>query len=75
MATPTPNKCAKCGIPVKLKVFLSVGDGGRLMCPNCYQGWFDVRDKLIKDAFKEYIGEDKVQSGNRTRRLPLKPVA
>lgn len=54
------KSCIKCG--VEQKQIYKVVEGPKLqadLCHNCYNSWFDLRDKLTNDAFRQYISVSK----------------
>lgn len=54
------KSCLKCG--VAQKQIYKVVEGSKLFadfCVDCYNKWYDLRDKLTNDAFREYITVSK----------------
>lgn len=54
------TKCVKC--KQAQKQIYKVVEGHKLsadFCHNCYNSWFDLRDKLTNEAFREYISVSK----------------
>ena len=67
MATKTSTKCAKCSTKGPcLYVVLGWPALQRPLCKDCHNDWYVLRDSILLDYFKEYIGEGKVRPLNRT---------
>lgn len=51
------HPCRKCGKKQLRQVYRVIA-GHKLeaqFCQECYNKWFDVRDKVVEEAFREYI--------------------
>lgn len=55
-------KCRKCNKTVKhsFKVVAAHKLEAEL-CQDCYNAWFDHRDKMVADAFREFIPPNKTK--------------
>ena len=54
------RKCAHCNtLADYLNVYVDTKLGGSF-CSKCYNIWYEMRDKLVTDAFKDFIrqGDD-----------------
>jgi len=52
------KKCAKCKHAATLAIVSGVtGDYGGLVhvCKDCYNGWYQLKDKVVLDLFEKYI--------------------
>ena len=53
-------KCGKCKKNVKSLYIVAVAPKLQAsLCNECINAWFDLRDKLIADAFREYLPVSK----------------
>ncbi len=54
------NTCRKCGEKVKQTYRVVVAPKcDAEFCQNCCNAWFDLRDKLVADAFRDYVSVSK----------------
>jgi len=52
--------CTKCGKNEKnLYKVVEVKALNTVFCRDCYNTWFDIRDKIVADAFREYVEKKK----------------
>ena len=54
------KECSKCKVSQKQIYSAIVGHKLRGdFCSDCINKWFDIRDKLVEEAFRDYISVSK----------------
>lgn len=54
------TNCSKCGSKAKQLYQVVVGPKLRgNFCPECYNKWFDERDKVVEEAFQTFVAKSK----------------
>ena len=53
----TKRVCTRCGKPINFDRKVVIRTIIANFCPDCHYKWWDLRDKLVGEAFERYIRE------------------